>query len=293
MGSEGPAPTERSVAANGLVHAVTEWAAPDPRATALLVHGNMDAAATWDQVAPALAASGLRVLAPDLRGFGDGPRVPPGGYYHFPDYVLDLAEIVDALVRPDAPLFVVGHSMGGTIATLYSGAFPERIERLALIEGAGPPDNDHDHAPDRMRRWVDDVRAVRARPERVMASREDAFRRLAINHPRVTPEVLHARLDALARPLEDGRLAWKADPVHSTRAPMPFFAESWKAFARRVTCPVLFVSGGPAGWHPPDEEARLEAFRHLQRVEIADAGHMMHWTRPAELVEALLRFLAA
>ena len=49
-----------------------------------------------EDVATILAEDGgLRVLAPDMRGFGEGPRVPPGDYYHFPDYVLDLASIVD------------------------------------------------------------------------------------------------------------------------------------------------------------------------------------------------------
>jgi pimeloyl-ACP methyl ester carboxylesterase len=54
---------------------------------------------------------------------------------------------------------------------------------------------------------------------------------------------------------------------------------------------VLSVSGGPAGWHPPDEEARLSSFPTLERAEIAEAGHMMHWTRPAELSALLLGFL--
>jgi pimeloyl-ACP methyl ester carboxylesterase len=72
---------------------------------------------------------------------------------------------------------------------------------------------------------------------------------------------------------------------------MPFFAESWMAFASRVTCPVLFVSGGPWGWHPPDEEARLKSFSVLERAEIPDAGHMMHWTEPATLARLLARFL--
>jgi pimeloyl-ACP methyl ester carboxylesterase len=292
MGSDGAPipPASLRVPANGLVHAVLEWPAPGAEATVLLVHGYMDAAATWDLVAPALAAEGLRVLAPDLRGFGEAPRVPAGGYYHFPDYVLDVADIVDALVAQGSPLFVVGHSMGGTIATLYAGTFPERLARLVVIEGAGPPDNTHDHAPERVRRWVDDVRAVRVRGERTMGSRDEAFRRLAINHPRVPEGVLRTRLDALARPLADGKVRWKSDPLHGTRSPMPFFAESWKAFARRVTCPVLSVSGGPLGWHPPDEEARLAAFPALERAEIPDAGHMMHWTRPAELAGVLLRF---
>jgi len=57
-----------------------------------------------------------------------------------------------------------------------------------------------------------------------------------------------------------------------------------------VTCPVLFVSGGAPGWHPADEAERLAMFPHLQRAEIDDAGHMMHWTRPAELARLVAGF---
>lgn len=265
--------------------------------TALLLHGFMDAAGTWDLVAPRLAEAGMRVLAPDLRGFGDGPRIAEGAYYYFPDYVLDVAEIVEALVPATpvrdenaAPLLVVGHSMGGSVATLFTGCFPERVTKLVVVEGMGPPDSDHAHSADRMRRWIDEVRAVRGREPKSMATRDEALRRLAGNHPRVDRAVLETRLDALARPLQDGRLAWKADPLHGTRTPIPYFSESLKSFARRVTCPVLFVSGGPLGWHPPDEDARLAAFPHIERTEIPDAGHMMHWSRPEELARAIVRF---
>ncbi len=253
----------------------------------------MDAAATWDLVAPALADAGLRVLAPDLRGFGEGPRVPAGGYYHFPDYVFDVADIVDALVPPGSPLLVVGHSMGGTIATLYAGTFPERTGALALLEGVGPPDQSPDEAPARMRAWVDGVRMVRARGDRTVASRAEAQQRLAANHPRVPPDVLASRLDALAAAREDGHLAWRADPLHTTRAPVPFYAATYRAFARRVTCPVLFVSGGPLGWHPLDEEERLASFARLERAELSGAGHMMHWTEPLELARIVAQFARA
>jgi pimeloyl-ACP methyl ester carboxylesterase len=183
--------------------------------------------------------------------------------------------------------------MGGTVATLYAGSFPSRVTRLVVAEGAGPPDSQHAHSPERMRRWIDEVRAVRARGERAMASRDEAVRRLAGNHPRVPADVLSTRLDALARDLPDGRVAWQADALHSTRSPMPFFAEGYKEFARRVTCPVLFVSGGPLGWHPPDEDERIACFARLARVEIPEAGHMMHWTRPEELAEHVTRFVLA
>jgi pimeloyl-ACP methyl ester carboxylesterase len=288
-------PNSLRVLANGLEHHVLEWtpelvAGAAPGATVFLIHGFMDAAATWDHVAPALAARGYRVLAPALRGDGDGARLSPGAYYYFTDFVFDVADVIAQTVLPDSTLFVVGHSMGGTVANLFAGTFPERVARLVLLEGAGPPDGSHDAAPDRMRLWIDQVRALRARPPRRMPGREDALRRLAGNHPRVAAPVLESRLEDLARDLPDGGVAWKADPLHGTRGPVPFFAEGWKAFARRVTCPVLYVSGGPLGWHPPDEDARVGSFAVVERAEIPDAGHMMHWTEPAKLTRMLLEF---
>ena len=76
--------------ANGLEHRALVWSPPSsaasaPRATVVFVHCFMDAAGTWDRVAPALAASGLHLVSPDMRGFGGGPRDPRGSYYHFAD----------------------------------------------------------------------------------------------------------------------------------------------------------------------------------------------------------------
>src|SRR6185369_9450228 len=66
----------------------------------------MDAAGTFDLIAPSLVDAGLRVLAPDMRGFGRGPRVPEGSYYYFADYIADVAAIVRQAVAAlrDRPL---------------------------------------------------------------------------------------------------------------------------------------------------------------------------------------------
>jgi pimeloyl-ACP methyl ester carboxylesterase len=292
-------PRSLHIEANELVHRVLAWEPSGPAGTAelgtvMLLHGFMDAAGTWDLVAPALAAAGHRVLALDLRGFGDGARAPRGSYYHFADYVFDVADVVEQ-VAPEGPTAVVGHSMGGTVATLYAGTHPERVTRLVNIEGLGPPDMPPELAPVRMRAWIDGVRRVRGkRGEGGSFSRAEALRRLGANHPGVPPELLASRLVHLAaeRP-EDGedRVAWKSDPLHRTTSPVPFFAPVFIAFARRVTCPVLFVSGGPKGFHPEDELERLAAFADLRRVEIEDAGHMVHWTRPEALAAHLAGFL--
>ena len=297
-------PRTRTIVANELLHHALEWApagqsheqtAGEPAApVALLVHGYMDAAGTWDLVAPALCAAGLRVIAPDMRGFGAGPRAPSGSYYHFPDYIADLAEIVDGLGL-DAPFYLVGHSMGGSIATYYAGAFPGRVAKLALLEGVGPPDNPIDVAPDRMRRWLEDVRAVRGKRATARTSfpAEDAYRRLVLNHPHVDPAVLRNRLAHLVRDVGDGMVEWKFDPMHKTIAPMPFSARYFLSFAERIACPVLAVGGGATGFHPPDEAERLAAFRDVTRVEIDGAGHMMHWSRPEQLGAHLVDFWRA
>ncbi len=291
---------EHRVVANGLEHRVLEWTrATSPGAdplhgTALLLHGYMDAAATWQEVARRLTMEGLRVLAPDLRGYGNSARAPAGSYYHFPDYVADVADLVDQLALR-TPLFLVGHSMGGTIATLYSGAFPASVTKLALLEGLGPPGGSFDSMPERMRTWIEQTRAARRDGPRgkVVGTPEDALRRLAGNHPGVPIEALRAHVPELVTDAGEGRVGWKADPLHKSMSPMPFFAEGYIQFAKRITCPVLYVSGGPQGFHADDEPARLSAFASLARFEIPDAGHMMHWTRPDEVARELAAFWGA
>jgi pimeloyl-ACP methyl ester carboxylesterase len=294
--------TSEIIVANGLPHSVLRWGdasvVDEPRdgAIVLLLHGFMDAAGTFSSVAPKLAAAGHVVYAPDFRGFGSGVRVPDGAYYHFADYVFDLAELVSRITRrPAQKVTVIGHSMGGTVATLYAGTFPERVAKLITLEGLGPPELDASVAPMRMRRWVDEVVKIRAaegnhgRP----MTEDEAVSRLAMNHGRITRDILRAQLPHLTRTLPDGRLTWAFDPLHRTPSPTPFSAQVFRAFAKAVTAPVLFVSGGPHGFHPPDEEERLGAFATLTRGELPEAGHMMHWTEPTPLAELLLGFLGA
>jgi pimeloyl-ACP methyl ester carboxylesterase len=286
---------EHRIVANGLEHHVLEWPSLEAKGAAFLLHGYMDAAATWQNVAVHLQKAGYRVLAPDLRGYGDSARVPRGAYYHFPDYVADVADLVEELVGK-APLFLTGHSMGGTVAALYTGAFPSNVTKLALLEGLGPPDSEFEGMPDRMHTWIEQTRALRGRHSqgtdgpRKVGTRDEALRRLAANHPGVPSEILSAHVDELVVDLGNEQVGWKSDPLHKPVSPMPFFAAGYVAFAKRVTCPVLYLSGGETGFSPPDVGKRLAAFRSLEQFEIPSAGHMMHWTRAQEVAARLLSF---
>jgi len=281
--------TSRRVFANGLHHHVHEWP-PDQaeRGVVFALHGFQDAGSSFDRVAPSLAAEGMRVFAPDLRGYGQTERIGAGGYYHFPDYVFDIAELIDAL-SPDAPVFLVGHSMGGTVAAMLAGTLPERIALLALLEGIGPPEMPVDLAAERVRAWIEGVRKQRDRLEKPMTL-DEAVRRLSINHPAVEKDIIRARATQLTREVEGGRV-WCFDGLHRTQSPIAFSVDRFTAHLRRITAPTLVVGGGKSGFHPEDEAARIAAIPNAEHLEIDDAGHMMHWTRPEKVAAILVDFL--
>jgi len=283
----------RDVQVRGLRLRLHGWRpAGDPIGpTVLVLHGFLDSGATFEALGQLMASAGLRVVAPDLRGFGDSDRVGAGGYYHFPDYVADVADLADKLAdEHPAPLAVVGHSMGGGIATLFAGALPDRVARLAVLEGWGPMHVEPDLAVDQMRRHLADLRKVE-RAGRPIASLEEATARLAATHPRVDRDILAGIAEKLTRCDAEGRLTWAWDPLHRTTSPMPFNAQVYTSFLRAISCPVLSISGGPTGFHPPDEEERLREVRKLRRAEIPGAGHMMHWSAPDAVAALLVPFL--
>jgi len=254
--------------------------------TVLLLHGFLDSGATWDLVAEPLARAGHDVLAPDFRGFGESDSVGAGGYYHFPDYVSDLSALLDVL--GPKRLALVGHSMGSTVAALFAGASPQRVQHLALLEGLGPPGADSKAAVDRMRTWLDDLRTIDRTP-RPLGSFEEALTRLASRFPHVSRDLLESRARLLTRS-RSGRLSWAYDPLHRTTSPVPFNLDAFKCFLRCITAPTLYVTGGVTGLRVADENERLACIRKAKHIDLPQAGHMMHWTAPEELARNLLAF---
>lgn len=284
--------TFTSARGNGLqlrVHGFRDETAPPSGLTLLLLHGYLDAGGTWDLVAPHLTRAGHTLYAPDLRGFGESEGVGAGGYYHFVDYVADVDALVRALVPPTERLGVIGHSMGGTVASLFAGSRPARVERLALLEGLGPPAMAPATSVDRVRSWLDNLEKSDRSPRR-LESMDDAVRRLSANHPRVDRETLASRARWLTKLDPDGKLVWAYDPLHRTTSPMPFQVEVFTAFLEKITCPTLVVGGGPRGYHPEDEPARITCIPRVVTRDLPEAGHMMHWTQPSELGSLLVNF---
>lgn len=283
MNAVEPGFREHWVPANGLRHHVLEWGRASSDLDAIvLAHGWADVGASFTEVATALAAKGHRVIAFDWRGFGQTDRISGGGYYHFPDYALDLSDLTEALELKRFAL--VGHSMGGTASAVFSGTRPRGLLALVLAEGLGPPVST-DSYDRRLREWIDGVRATRAKAIKPMASIEEALQRLRIQHPDLT-DALAARVVPRLLTQDERGYFFAFDPLHRTRAPMPFRLDQFEQVLAAIEVPVLIVSG-ERGFRNDDHEARVSKIRDVREATIPAVGHMMHWHAPEAFADLI------
>ena len=175
---------------------------------------------------------------------------------------------------------------------------------MVIIEGLGPPPRDDG------RRGALDDRRLRAHRSRAAPATPDskdleaAYRRLRERNPRL-PEAKARELALLGtRAREDGTLEWKFDAMLTTIGVNgPFDLEYAMALWRRIAAPTLIVHGAESGefWRgtagrdlPRARRPRAPpraASANARFVEIAGAGHMVHFDRPRELVTAMRDFL--
>lgn len=279
----------------GLQYHVRHWGKPDAPKLFML-HGWMDVSASFQFMVDCLRQD-WHVIAPDFRGFG--LTASPGvDTFWFPDYLADLDALLDHYA-PGEAVNLLGHSMGGNIATLYAGTRPERIACLINLEGFGLPATQAQQAPGRYAQWLD---ALRQKPVlRSYPSQAAVVARLQKTNPRLS----NARAAFLsahwAAENADGGWDILADPAHKLTSPILFQVEEMMACWQAITAPVLWVEATDTDiwkWMGPQTRERMEIDRRISFIGkvttamVDDAGHMLHHDQPeilARLVEDFLR----
>jgi pimeloyl-ACP methyl ester carboxylesterase len=102
----------------------------------VLVHGWPDSHHVWRNQVAALTAAGYRVVAYDVRGFGESDKPADVEAYAVPHHLADLQGVADALGLERFSL--VGHDWGAAISWAYASLLPDRVERLAAISVGHP-----------------------------------------------------------------------------------------------------------------------------------------------------------
>ncbi len=276
----------------GLRYHVRRWPG-DPARRMVFLHGWMDVSASFQFLVDALDA-GWDVYAPDWRGYGLTDWVKADAYW-FHDYVADLDQLLER-IQPGAPVILIGHSLGGNVASVYAGTRPERIAKFVNLEGFGMSRNNPDQAPARLLRWLNELRAPPAlRPY-------DSFAALADRMQKNNPRLMRERAEFLARhwgrETAGGRVELRSDPAHKiVNATLSRF-EEMVAFWQRVTAPVLWVDAAESktltqiGIDSEDYAGRRAAYKSLRYETVQEAGHMLHHDQPEVVARLIESFLA-
>ncbi len=256
----------------------------------ILIHGGMDHARSWDRIAEAFAPD-YRIIAPDLRGHGDSSWAP-GAVYSFAEYLLDLATLVD--IVGGRTVHLIGHSLGAAIVLQYAGLFPDRVCRVVAIEGVVPPPALALPRPawERMRDWIEAVRACERRTPHRYPDLRAASERMHRESPYLTDEMARhlTRFGSNWNP--DGTLSWKFDNFIRAIPPYSFNMGEAREIWSQIRCPVLLFHGLESFTEDPEKAGVLEAIADHRLVRVADAGHWLHHDRPALFIEETGRFFA-
>ena len=280
-------PADRFYESQGLRLHYADWgngAAPP----LILIHGGRDHCRSWDGVARALQPN-FHVIAPDLRGHGDSGWAK-GSSYSLSDYMYDLTRLVQsAAVQKTA---IVGHSMGGMIGLMYAGTFPDKVSRLAVLDGVTVlPGSRRAPIHEQIAEWVAQLDRIADRKTRHHRSVAEAAERILTHNKRLTPEhALHLASHGVERNA-DGSYSWKFDEYQQARAPYRLSPDDHISLWSRITCPTLLLRGNESFLPDPETAGVLAHFRQAHSVTIAGAGHWLHHDKLDEVLGVLRRFL--
>ena len=130
------------VPSSSIYYGALEWGAGNPKKVAMW-HGWLDNAASFSHLGPKLAASGYHVVAVDHLGHGRSSHLPHGSSYNYFSGVSTIDRVLNCLADEKGeewkkPHAIIGHSMSTGQCMLFASAYPERVNKLVLIEGFGP-----------------------------------------------------------------------------------------------------------------------------------------------------------
>lgn len=237
--------------------------------TVVLLHGLAGSPATWNAVVPLLRDRASRILVPSV------------------GRAASIEAEADAVARQiggvRGPVVVVGHSMGGLIATAVAERFPELVERLVLVNT--PPS-------------VASRLSARSSGERILGL--PVLGQLVW---RLLPDAALAKGAATSyapgatvpdRAVADLRRTGRRSFVRaSANIDAYLFDGPLQARLARLTCPTDVVFGELDQRVDPASFTELSDGDHIVAAPIPDAGHMAPWEAPAAVAAVIHRALAS
>lgn len=289
----------------------------------LALHGWLDNAATWDEIAPLLLEATkdgsldveVELVCLDLPGHGLSQHRPAGSAYDTASFVSEVFSVLDALGWT-RDVILMGHSMGANISSLvasldpHTPLHPNRITGLITVEGFGTTTAPAESTPKIMLEAMVSHRVLSGRKPNIYPDFPAAVKKLLENNPTLTESSARHLVARATRPLTPEELAAAGGAGTSTAVVFRhdvklraggfyrFVEEQCLALITNIRCPTLVVLGekgyGPfLKAFPSRKEAIVKAgnIQRIEEVHIPNATHHLHLDTPHAVFPHLRDFI--
>ncbi len=278
---------------NGQPFFLRSWGNPD-RPPLLMLHGFPEYGGAWSDLAPHLSDH-FHCIAPDQRGYGQSWAPEGIEHYVLSQLVADMGILIEQV---GAPVTVLGHDWGASVAYGLAMFRPELVSRLIIANGVHPVPFQREMAKGGAQsaasQYINQLRS----PDSAIWLSADNFAKLEafFRHGMGTDWLADARMDDYrtewARPGRlEAMLNWyRASPLVVADPGVPCTnVPSLPVDRLQVRCPHLLIWGPKDRALLPETTEGLEGFAsNLSRVTIPDADHWLHHQKPQDVAQAML-----
>lgn len=253
----------------------------------LCLHGWLDNANSFLPLAEQLPH--LHLIAIDLPGHGQSDHRSPDAHYHFLDWVDDVVQLLPLL--SDQPITLIGHSMGGMIATAVAASFPELVSKLILLDSIGLVTGAEQDTCNQLRK------AVLSRQKRLDKRKPtypDLDSAAAARHAQSDFDLASALLLAQRGTLQmEGNYSWSADLRLREVSAYRLSEAQAQQLIEAVQAPALVLMAKQGIELMQQGRQRWQS--HYQRLQLheIDGGHHLHMTHSIEVAAKISSFLAS
>lgn len=209
---------------------------PEDGIPVLALHGWLDNAMSFELLAPKLP--GLRIVALDMAGHGFSGRRAPGAGYQLWDFATDALLASQELGW--SKFSILGHSLGGIVGVLVAAAVPERIERLALIDGLVPDTGEAAQSPKKLGEALLAQIDVHTKKKTVYSSEAQAVQARVRGFMPVSELAAQLLVSRGLSPVGGG-YCWNTDVRLTLPSPLRLTIKHAQAFVQALQCPVSLV----------------------------------------------------
>lgn len=255
----------------------------------IALHGWLDNAASFRPLAESLNFD-RPFYALELPGHGHSEHRPNSAQYHLVDNTVDVIAFVDSVCE-GGEFDLIGHSLGGIVATLVAAAVPERVKHLVLLDSLGPLTDDIENVLPQLKKAVKRAAALRNSKLNVYPTKEVAAKARMAGVGKISMEAARILVERGLREAEGGYV-WSSDPRLLEPSLLRFSEEQVAAIMRGIECPVQLIVGEDGYFRQYEAiSKRLAYINSLEQHKVA-GGHHFHMEgdieRTAEIIHAFL-----